>query len=550
MTNPTKKPTQNMASSPEEMIKILADISFQKPEELRQTIQTLHETHFHTLEMEESPRPYATDAILDDIKAEDIESFAMKLVDISKQSRADGNILWGRVQGTKYEQKAQDLVASTLRSFGIKDVRQDEFPIRTPQWLPTLNELTVTTSEELNSPYTFSEAITPFPSAQTPEEGIEAEVIYVGQGTAAELCDRDLTGKIVLLQADFSGGGPMYSSARTAYSRIATGKYGMPAGIIAWWTLPGAKQIATRVGAMGGGDSVGTAVPWISLGYDDGLYLRKLLDRAEPNQPVTVRMCVQGKMEDGSVRSSSNVYGFIPGTSDKYIVMTFHSDSYFYGLHDNAATAAMVMAVAKHYASRSIENRGHGLLILSVGDHEHPGVGATDLFIEQNHQFVRDDMLMVIRPEKLGLIALTKEGPIQAKSNQAIPAMQLITNRSPVLLKVFKNAVDTFSLPTADFYYQDPAADETHFHPPFAKFDDLNAISTGWAVSSYAYHSTADYDLGLISFKLLEKYAKAHIFIVDSLKDTSKDDLLKESAQLPKHSIYSSELFKVYYGNF
>lgn len=550
MTNPTTKPTQNMASSPEEMIKILADISFQKPAELSQTMKTLHETHFHTLEMEETPRPYSEDDTFNDINAADIENFAMKLVDISKQSRADGNILWGRIQGTKYEQQAQDLVADTLRSFGIEDVRQDEFPIRTPQWLPTLNELTITTSSELTEPHTFTDAITPFPSGQTLSEGIEAEVIYVGQGSSAELSGRDLAGKIVLLQADFSGGGPMYSSARTAYSRIATGKYGMPAGVIAWWTLPGAKQIATRVGAMGGGDSVGTALPWISLGYDDGLYLRKLLDRAEHEQPLKIKMCVQGEMEDGTVRSSSNVYGFIPGSSGKYVVMTFHSDSYFYGLHDNAGTAAMVMAAAKHYAARPIEERGHGLLILSVGDHEHPGVGATDLFIDQNHLFVRDDMLMVLRPEKLGLIALTKEGPIQAKSNQAIPAMQLITNRSPLLLNIFKKAVDTFALPTADFYYQDPAADETHFHPPFAKFDDLNAISTGWAISSYAYHSTADYDLGLISFKLLEKYAKAHIFIVDNLKDLTKDDLLKNGSELPEHSIYSSELFKVYYGNF
>lgn len=547
MTDTIKKPQQNMADSPEEMLKILSDISFLTPEKLQQKTQCLHETHFHQLDMEETPRPYIEND-KEDIRSEEIEAFAMKLVDISKQSREEGNILWGRVQGTKYEAQAQTLVANTLLSFGIDDVRQDFFPIRYPQWNPTKNELTVTVCSELEAPLSFEHAITPFPSGQTPEEGLEAEIIYVGQGTVAELKGRNLNGKIVLLQADFSAGGPMYSSARTAYSRIASGKYGMPLGLIAWWTLPGAKQIATRVGAMGGGDAVGTAIPWISIGYDDGLYLRKLLDRATDD--VLVKMVVKGEMEDGSTRQSSNVYGFIPGTTGKYILMTFHSDSYFYGLHDNGGTAAMVMAAAKHYAARPLEQRGHGLVVLSVGDHEHPGVGATDRFIEDNHHFVRDEMLMVLRPEKLGLIAQTKEGPIQAKSNQAIPAMQLITNRSPILLDIFKQAVDLYSLPSADFYYQDPAADETHFHPPFAKFDDLDAISTGWAISSYAYHSTADYDLGLISFKLLEKYAKAHIFIVDSLKGWSKEDLQKNAASLPEQSIYSSELFKVFYGNF
>lgn len=549
MTDSTKKPQQNMANSPAEMLKILADISFMKPDELSQKMRSLHETHFHTLDMEETPRPYIENDAAD-IRAADIEHFAMQLVDISKQSREDGNILWGRIQGTKYEAQAQTLVADTLRSYGIEDVRQDFFPIRFPQWNPTKNELTITQSNELEAPLTFENAITPFPSGVTEECGVEAEIIYVGQGTSAELQGRNLEGKIVLLQADFSAGGPMYSSARTAYSRIASGIYGNPAGLIAWWTLPGAKQIATRVGAMGGGDAVGAAIPWISIGYDDGLYLRKLLDRATTDEPVKAKMCVQGHMEDGSTRQSSNVYGFIPGTTGKSVVMTFHSDSYFYGLHDNGGTAAMVMAVAKHYASRPLHERGHGLVVMSVGDHEHPGVGATDHFIEQNHEFVRDEMLMVLRPEKLGLIAQTKEGPIQAKSNQAIPAMQLITNRSPILLEIFKQAVDEYALPTADFYYQDPAADETHFHPPFAKFDDLNAISTGWAISSYAYHSTADYDLGLISFKLLEKYAKAHIFIIDSLAEVTKEDLLEDSAPLPEKSIYSSELFKLFYGNF
>ncbi|MGF1697990.1 hypothetical protein L4C54_20205 [Vibrio lamellibrachiae] len=556
MTDSTKKEAkQNMASTPEEMVKILANVSFLKPEELSQRVQALHEGHFPTLSMDESPRPYldASEDPRGDINADDIEAFAMKLVDISKKSREDGNILWGRIQGTKYEAEAQTLVADTLRSYGVEDVREDFFPIRNAQWEPTKNELTVIASnslEEGETEHNFEYAVTPFPSGLTPEAGIEAEVVYVGQGTAAELNGRNLDGKIVLLQCDFSAGGPMYSTGRTAYSRIAAGTYGAPAGIVAWWTLPGSKQTATRIGAMGGGDSVGEALPWISIGYDDGLYLRKLIDRQTAEEPVKLRMCVQGKMEDGRHRNSSNVYGFIPGTTGKSVVMTFHTDSYFYGLHDNAGTAAMVMAAAKHYAKRPLEQRGHGLVVLSVGDHEHPGVGATDKFIEQNHEFVRDEMLMVLRPEKLGLIALTKEGPIQSKSNQAIPAMQMITNKAPILLNVFEQAVNTYALPTADFYYQDPAADETHFHPPFTKFNDLDAISTGWAISSYSYHSTIDYDMGLISFKLLEKYARAHIFIIDALADATKEDIKKDGHELPTKSIYSSDLFKYFYGNF
>jgi hypothetical protein len=116
-------------------------------------------------------------------------------------------------------------------------------------------------------------------------------------------------------------------------------------------------------------------------------------------------------MESGAERMSGNVYGYLPGRRDSLIVVTAHVDGYFYAVHDNGATAASVLALAEHYASIGKNEREHGLLFLFVGDHENPGVGGTINFVEQHAEWLKENLLLVIRPEKLGL--MLREGGSQ-----------------------------------------------------------------------------------------------------------------------------------------
>jgi len=217
----------------------------------------------------------------------------------------------------------------------LEDVQHDRFPPYAKVWFPTVNRLEITSAPgfEADATHEFTDAVTPFPSAVTPPGGIEREVIYIGDGTAAELAGRDLSDKIVLVRGRAESSA-LYSSVRVAYSRIATGKYGMPAAIIVWWAVPGVRQVAGRVGAPGGGDELGELLPWISIGDDDGFYLRKLLDRATSSDPVRVRIMVEGRNKSPEELETGNVYAFLPGISGKYILIHTHVDGYFYGLHD------------------------------------------------------------------------------------------------------------------------------------------------------------------------------------------------------------------------
>jgi len=370
---------QVLATSPRALVEMLETVSFLTPADYQQKIDGERAAHVFPLGLEQLPQKLdeATDPRRG-IKAGEMAAYAEVLTGFALESKRDGELLWGRIQGTQYERKTHQWLYQQLQAFGLEDVRYDKFPSQYPQWRPTTCELVVTSAPGFTPGRThgFREAITAFISATTPPAGVEAEMVYVGDATPAELRGRDLTGKIVLLRGRTQPSA-IISSARTAYSRLVEGSYGVPLGVVVWWDVPGTRQVAGRVGAPGGGDSIGQAVPWTTIGNDDGLYLRKLLDRASDETPVTVRLNVQGHMESGEQRMSGNVYAILPGQSGDYIVIPTHVDGYFYGIHDNGASVALNLALARYYAKIPLAQRAHGIIFLFQGDHEVPGVGGT-----------------------------------------------------------------------------------------------------------------------------------------------------------------------------
>jgi len=540
---------QRMASTPEELIKALGEVSFKTPEEYESVIEKESNAaigEFDVGYIHQSVNE-ATDPN-NDIKASDIDEYLDKLTDFAIQSKNDGELIWGRVQGTKYERNATLWVGEKFREFGIDDIRIDTVPARRPLWYLSELELTITKAPTFTKgeTYKFSNALTGYQSATTPKGGVEAEVIYVGEGTPAELQGRDLKDKIVLLRSRGLPGG-LFHSARTAYSRIVIGDYGMPKGIIVWPDIPNATQVATRVGSIGGGENLGLALPWTTINNNDGYYLRKLLDRATPKDPVRMRLNVQGEEQGPDKRHSLNLYGVLPGQSGKYILHLAHVDGFLYAQHCNGGGVALTMALAKHLAKIPANKRNHGHIFLMVGDHENPGVGATDKFIEKNRELMENDVLMVLRPEKPGMVQEIDEGWITSKTNVATPPMLMITNRSPLLVELFQEAAQKYSVASSDFYFVDPAADETNFHPPYF---DAGIITAGWTSGTRYYHTTADYENDLISPFELEKMARAHAYIVSQLENYTKADIEKGAVPYTaEKSIYQSDLLKLMLGN-
>ena len=541
---------QRMADSPEALIKALSEVSFLTPEEMQ--AKRSHEIAAILQPLDISQAPQVLDPRVDPragIRADDIGEYLDHLTDISIKSKNDGNLIWGRVQGTKYEREASDYVESKLLEFGFSDVRKDRVPARRPLWHLEHLEVTITSAPgfEADHTYSFGNALTAYQSATTPIGGLEADVVFVGEGTAAELNGRDLSGKIVLLRSRGLPGG-LFHSARTAYSRIVIGSYGMPAGIIVWSDVPNASVVATRVGAIGGGENLGLAVPWTVINDQDGYYLRKLIDRSTPDSRVRMRLDVQGEEQGPDKRYSYNVYGILPGQSGKYILHITHIDGFLYAQHCNGGGVAMQMAIAKHYAEKPAEERRHGLIFLFVGDHENPGVGATDKFVEANRELMENDVLVVLRPEKPGMVQELDEGWISSlPTNVMAPQLLMVTNRSPLLIDLFRQAATNYNIATMEYIYPDPASDETNFHPPYF---DAGVISAGWATGTRYYHTTADYENNLVRPAVLEKQGRAYAYVIDNLMKYEKADLDRGGTPYTaEKSIYQSDILKLLLGN-
>ena len=544
---------QAMAESPEELLRALENLSFLKPKEYEEKMIELMNNHAYNIGLKALPQLIAEEKDhRKSITEAEIANYSKVLQDIAVESKNDGEILWGRIQGTKYERKAHDWIYNKLKSMGIEDVVHDKFPAQYPQWRPTKCELIVTSAPSFKAReiYEFKDAVTAFVSATTPEGGIERELVYVGDGSAAELSGRELTNKIVLLRGRTLPSA-MLSAARTAYSRVAAGRYGKAAGIIVWWDVPKSKQVAGRIGAPGGGDAIGKALPWTSIGDDQGLYLRKLLDRATPDNPVKIKMNIQGQIEAGKDRMSGNVYAKLPGKSGQYILIPTHVDGYFYGIHDNGASVAMNMALANYFSTMPLEDREHGIIFFFEGDHEVPGLGGTLPYTNQHKHFLEENLLITVRPEHLGMVRPMYEGVFVSTSNITEPLFLTNTNQSPLISEIFIEAANQYTLAVGDIAIIEPFADEAAFHPPF---HDIGAISAGWIQSSKFYHSSADVDWetlgwGGVDYKQMEKFGRAHAFIIETLFKYNKADLEKDGKPAPKAPIYQSDLLKMYMGN-
>ena len=130
------------------------------------------------------------------------------IVAISEKSRTDGNQFWGRVTGTPYDRMTSDYMMGRFQELGLEQVRRG---IRSPpQWLPQSWDADLEAngkSTPLTSAYPISFSL------GTGAAPLEADVVWVGLGTAADFMGRDVAGKAVMIETWPTPGGLSHSAA-------------------------------------------------------------------------------------------------------------------------------------------------------------------------------------------------------------------------------------------------------------------------------------------------------------------------------------------------
>jgi Zn-dependent M28 family amino/carboxypeptidase len=342
-------------------------------------------------------------------------------------------------------------------------------------------------------------------------------------GSRAELRGRDLSGKIALLYVRCWEGVLMHSG-HLAAARIA--KLTDAAGIILWLDLPGNTKYAAQLWGMEGPM---TDVPWVNIGFQDGLYLRKLIEHSDPEKPTVVNLTVTGtRTSDGT---SQNLIAKLPGTTDETIIITAHIDGFFHASLDNGCGVAALMALAKFYSGIPKDQRERNLVFLVTGHHETTGMSGSSHFAK-NHTDILEKTALILQLEHMVSPLVTKELNILTTGNTETPRKLFISNQSPALIKHFKDATREYGIVMDKSVMAAYAADVEGFY-------GTGVPAAGWLEAGYFYHSE-DETPDMISAQAYENIIKANAFVIDRVNTQTREQLEAGQKDTPP-IIYDSE---------
>jgi hypothetical protein len=495
------------------------------PEE-RQALRKQTEASFMNLGIGPLPIMGPGKSEFPDIEGTKIHKWVEDIAGFSEQARRDGNILWGRICGTKYQHETAQYIQRKFEEFGLEKIHTDSF-MRTPQWWPTKSRVTlVLTGPRGKSERVLQSAFPAPPSSSTPAGGIEAEVVDVGLGRPVDLRGKDVRGKVAVLRSQpLLGTIYLMYSGETVPDKLA--KMGA-AAVITIVEAPGNAQTFLY-------DAFAENAPAFALGGDDGDFLEELIGRAEPSQ---VHIHIELQTEYKPPASTENVYGTVRGSGDEYVVVMAHQDGWFDGAVDNASGLATMLNLAEHYAAQAKHRKlRRNILFLATAGH-HMALGrqraphfissgaspGTAKFMELNPEILKNTVL-ALNCEHTASSAtqaggdtamMTTGGFFQQKINTENARSLAITNRSPMLLQFFREAIDRFGLVVAENTRNSPYGDAAMLQTTVPV---VNLIETlGW------YHTTADTP-DLIPAEGLERTARAFAYFLDKVDATPRVEL-------------------------
>jgi hypothetical protein len=293
-----------------------------------------------------------------------------------------------RLSGTPEALKEVNLIRSVLEEYGIQS-RILEFDAHIS--IPVETKLRVISPEPRDI-----EAIAFSWSVETPPEGIEGELLFVGFGKEEEYQSKDVRGKIVF--ASLGGG-----ISRARKTEVCMGKG--PKAFITFNNLQGGPiQKGTCKTAIGNPtpDILGVPyvpdIPVITIDNNDGLRI------AEMCRQGLVRIWLKTRMDQGWKKThliEVNIAGH--KEPEKFVMLAGHYDSWGpEGVTCNAVGVAAMLEFARVF-NQYKENLKRSIRILFWGGHE-CGMGASGPWYIDNHwDEIQDNLVLYSFLDTVGM---------------------------------------------------------------------------------------------------------------------------------------------------
>ena len=427
-----------------------------------------------------------------------------RIVGFSLESLNAGDKVWGRRAATPSFMQTIEWTVNEFRSAGLKNAAVESFAVPAAMWVPQSWKVEVAGDPAFGagtSTVTLQSAF-PQPGGATIAGGtLTAPVVFVGRATEADLAGRDLKGKIAVVRVrpepSLFGSAEQGAAAR-AVERGAVGVINAIEG-------PGNALYIDPRFACG-------KAPCFIVGGQDGWFLEQVIGKAATAGLLDrLKISMQLSAEEKSGLTSANGIGFVPGASDKRIIINAHADGYFQGGDDNASGLAVLVGLARYFAKQPQPK--HTLMFVASGGHHGPGNGPSALVAA--HPELKSNTLLIVNLEHVAYLDIVR-GKMRAPNNtgmtwetsvtDAAKAVG-VTNESPLLVDLWSYAPRCFGVATYLSAGPTVSGDLGGYRP-------LGVPMTQMIQSGTFYHSSGDV-FEAVPAEGIERAARFHAFLIE-----------------------------------
>ena len=434
-----------------------------------------------------------------------MKQFVREITAISIKSRDAGDLMWGRIAGTKYDDMVEGLVESKFREMGLENVNRQYFDLP-PQWFPIKADVSVSANDRTLK---FETLQVGRGAGATPAGGIDLDVVWAGLGSEADFLGKDVKGKLVVLKSYPTPSVVGHSAGWNGAFQRAADKGA--AAVVVNLAIPG--NVRTAMGAA-------RQLPTFSIGTEDMNGFQELIERG----PVKAHVELATEMRPG-LRDAS-VWGTLPGTTDEDIIVMAHHDAFFEGATDNASGMAVMLGLAEYYAKIPKAQRRRTLKFVTTSGH-HVGSDGTRWMHEHKDTFLAKTALL-INCEHVSAIQMhfDRFGPGLRRSNN-ISARRWWVHGSDALASKVLAAYKTFGVTIYEDMDTTTTGDMSHI--------DRDAPSVQLIESPLFYHTDRD-NPDYVPAPGLESIARAYAKIIDEANTLERAALMPTPVTPPTGS--------------
>ncbi len=447
-----------------------------------------------------------------------------------------------RRPGSPEEFSAGQYLVQELQRLGIQEIHQDPIPVKS--WRAKEWNLKVEAEAGFEDFPSFYVPYTGF----TPEKGIEAEMVYVGAGRPRDFSGKDIRGKIVVgevpfpnlpygalikllpvyyisdpgktigfgfseplifVRQNFMGYGTAQSHSENdlywnAYENGAAGV------LVILRDQP--TNSNTHYGPY---DGILKPTPGLWIGKYDGDQLRVLAQKGK-----RARLTLTGEVKD---TVTYNIYGILPGKSERMMVIHSHYDAPFAGVIEDGAGCSQVLAQASAWSKIPAEKRPKTLLFLFTTGHFY-GSNGSSTFAHQHKNDLLKKADLVLTLEHIGAKEAVEGADHQYRFTGQMEMGGIFTadNKyaiASVIKMLQKNKLPRIMSAPINFFGDAPPTDASGF----VLEPGLEVPVLSW-ITGPAYLLCAEDTLDKIEVDRLDDYARAIADLVGyfSMVDSEK----------------------------